>query len=122
MSQCNQDIKDSLNEVSGLLSAVLEVIDEIICSFNKVGSEHAGFQLLTVLFETFDWIIQAFRNLNSSLADNRIESELKLLTRQFGSMLKCMENEDYVLLCDVLGTGTAEILKRIKSLVDEVSQ
>lgn len=89
-------------EVSELIDNTLYAIEIIIHDFSKVGNEYIAFKLLSTVYEALESILQSIVAASLYLENQIINSSHHNIILQLGALLKCMENEDYILLCDIL--------------------
>lgn len=107
------------NAISELINDTLYAIETIIHDFIKVGNEYIAFKLLSTVFESLESILQSI-TVSKLYQENQVinESHRNIIMR-LTELLQCMENEDYVLLCDIL---EFEIYSNLTSINNELKE
>ncbi|MDF2839854.1 MAG: hypothetical protein K0Q99_625 [Clostridia bacterium] len=113
------ETKEVLGETLRITQNASTAVINIIKYLSTVGSEYKAFNLLSDLFKALEWILEVFEYIGSCYEDEKIIMNIKALMLQINNILFCMENEDYVLLCDVLEADILPILEYLNKVVDE---
>jgi hypothetical protein len=110
---------NNLNAILELIGDTLLAIETIIHDFTKVGNEYIAFKLLTTIYEAMEYILQATASSDIYLENKNIKMSFDNIILQLSNLLKCMENEDYILLCDILEFEIYSNLQIIHSEIKE---
>lgn len=85
-----------------LIDDTIYIINKIIQDFSKIGDEYIALKLLVTFFEAVECITQSVMTSKVSLENYKVNKSIKHIMSQLENLLRCMENEDYILLCDIL--------------------
>lgn len=110
---------NNLVATSELIDDTLYAIETIIHDFTKVGNEYIAFQLLSSIYEALEYILQSITSSSIYLENIRTKMCLDHIISQLNNLLRCMENEDYILLCDIL---EFEIYSNLGSINAEIKE